>query len=391
MPKPEPALLEQIAQSTAELCQALIKRPSITPADHGCQALIAERLAALGFKIESMPFGEVENLWARKGDQGPLFVLAGHTDVVPTGDETQWKYPPFDAVIDGDILYGRGAADMKGGVAALITAAERFCAKHANHRGSIGFLITSDEEGPAVDGTAKVVDTLLQRGETIDWCLLAEPSSTELPGDIIRNGRRGSVGGQLTIHGIQGHVAYPHLADNPVHKGVAAMQALTTHTWDKGNDFFPATSFQISNIHAGTGATNVIPSAMQISFNLRHSTELTADDIITITESLLSQNGLTVNTDYTLDWRVSGDPFLTKPGELTEAATLAVAGICGNTAQLNTGGGTSDGRFIAPTGSQLIELGPCNATIHQIDEQVSISELGLMSATYENILERMLL
>jgi len=252
-------------------------------------------------------------------------------------------------------------------------------------------LITSDEEGPAVDGTAKVVDTLVQRGESIDWCLLAEPSSTKVPGDIIRNGRRGSVGGTLTIHGTQGHVAYPHLADNPVHKGVAALQALTTHTWDEGNEFFPATSFQISNIHAGTGATNVIPSDMQISFNLRHSTELTADDIITITESLLAQNGLTAKTDYTLDWRVSGDPFLTKPGQLTEAAMLAVTDICGNTAELNTGGGTSDGRFIAPTGSQLIELGPCNATIHQINEQVSISELGLMSATYENILERMLL
>ena len=391
MPRPEPALLEQITQSTAELCQALIRRPSITPADHGCQALIAERLAALGFKIESMPFGDVENLWARKGDQGPLFVLAGHTDVVPTGDESQWKYPPFDAVIDGDILYGRGAADMKGGVAALITAAERFCTQHPDHKGSMAFLITSDEEGPAVDGTAKVVDTLVQRGESIDWCLLAEPSSTKVPGDIIRNGRRGSVGGTLIIHGTQGHVAYPHLADNPVHKGVAALQALTTHTWDEGNDFFPATSFQISNIHAGTGATNVIPSDMQISFNLRHSTELTADDIIAITESLLAQNGLTAKTDYTLDWRVSGDPFLTKPGKLTEAAMLAVADICGNNAELNTGGGTSDGRFIAPTGSQLIELGPCNATIHQINEQVSISELGLMSATYENILERMLL
>jgi len=383
--------LAAVTEETTELCQQLMRRPSVTPDDQGCQTLIAKKLADAGFEIENMRFGDVDNLWARRGKNEPLLVLAGHTDVVPTGDVSLWSHPPFDAVIDGDHLYGRGAADMKGGLAALITAATRFCHNHPNHRGSIAFLITSDEEGPAINGTAKVVETLQQRDERIDYCLLAEPSSTDRCGDIIRNGRRGSMGATLTVKGVQGHVAYPHLADNPVHKGLAALSALTNHSWDNGNEFFPATTFQISNVTAGTGATNVIPATMEVSFNLRFSTELTPQAIRTRTKKLLHEQGLNEDSDYSIVWNQSGQPFVTEPGELTTAAIAAVKEICGIEPQMNTAGGTSDGRFIAPAGAQLVELGPCNASIHQIDENVSIEELGLMSATYENILERLLL
>jgi len=383
--------LAAVTEETTALCQELVRRPSVTPDDQGCQTLIATKLAAAGFEIEPMRFGDVDNLWARRGTSQPLLVMAGHTDVVPTGDVSLWNHAPFDALIEGDRLYGRGAADMKGGLAALLTAAVRFCNNHPDHQGSIAFLITSDEEGPAINGTAKVVETLQQRDEKIDYCVLAEPSSTDLAGDTIRNGRRGSMGATLTVKGVQGHVAYPHLADNPVHKGLNALSVLATHNWDNGNEFFPATTFQISNVQAGTGATNVVPATMEVKFNLRFSTELTPQDIRQRTTDLLREQGLKEESDYSIVWNESGQPFVTEPGELTAAAIAAVKEVCGIEPQMNTGGGTSDGRFIAPAGAQLIELGPCNASIHQIDENVSVKELGLMSLTYETILERLLL
>lgn len=372
--------------NTVELCQQLIRQPSVTPEDHGCQKLLADILQQAGFEIEHMRFGEVDNLWARRGTASPLLVFAGHTDVVPTGNEALWTHPPFSASIDGDILYGRGAADMKGGVAAMVTAALRFCADYPEHAGSIAFLITSDEEGPAIDGTAKVIETLQARDEKIDWCVVGEPSSTFTLGDVIRNGRRGSLGGNLTIKGKQGHVAYPHLADNPIHRSLKLLQELTETEWDRGNDFFPPTTFQISNIKAGTGATNVIPGDLNIRFNLRFSSEISPAQIQRKTEAHLSFNEL----DYTLDWNLSGEPFITQPGVLTEAAIAAIAEVCKTPARLDTGGGTSDGRFIAPTGAQVIELGPRNATIHQIDERVSCSELDQLSLVYHNIVCRLL-
>ncbi len=390
MPEPTEQELRPIVQNTRDLCRELIKRPSVTPDDQGCQPMLAERLQTSGFTCEPMRCGDVDNLWARRGAEGPLFVLAGHTDVVPTGDLSAWTHPPFDAVVEGDLLYGRGAADMKGGVAAMITAAERFCKVHPDHRGSLAFLLTSDEEGPAVDGTAKVVERLSARDEHIDYCLLGEPSSAQVLGDTVRHGRRGSTGATLTVHGTQGHVAYPHLADNPVHKALAALNTLAGAQWDNGNEHFPATTFQISNIKAGTGATNVIPATLEVQFNLRFSTELTTRAIWQRTDEILASEGLQPD-DYTINWQVSGEPFLTEPAALTDAAIAAIKDICGTDTTLDTGGGTSDGRFIAPTGAQLIELGPCNATIHQIDECVSVTDLGLLSATYENILSRMLL
>lgn len=391
MPEPTQQQLQPIRQATRDLCQELVRRPSVTPDDQGCQALLAERLQASKFICEHMRFGKVDNLWARHGSDGPLFVLAGHTDVVPTGDLSAWSHPPFDAIIEGDLLYGRGAADMKGGVAAMVTAAERFCQAHPDHPGSLAFLITSDEEGPAVDGTAKVIEQLLARNEQIDYCVLGEPSSARQLGDTVRHGRRGSTGATLTVHGTQGHVAYPELADNPVHKALAALTALTDYTWDEGNEHFPATSLQISNVAAGTGATNVIPASLEVRFNLRFSTELTAKDIWQKTDDILAAHGLKAPDDYTISWQVSGEPFLTRPAALTDVAIAAIKETCGIEPTLDTGGGTSDGRFIVPTGAQLIEFGPCNATIHQINECVSVSELGLLSATYENILARMML
>ena len=382
---------EDITGSTVELCRELIKRPSVTPEDHGCQTLLAERFKASGFTNESLPFGEVENLWARRGSETPLMVFAGHTDVVPTGSIGDWTHDPFAAVIDGDLLYGRGAADMKGGVAAMVTAAERFIAAHPAHRGSIAFLLTSDEEGPAVNGTVKVVEELKRREEQITWCIVGEPSSSEKLGDIVRNGRRGSLGAHLSVKGTQGHVAYPHLADNPVHKALAALTTLADHTWDNGNDFFPATTFQVSNINAGTGATNVIPADMSVMFNLRFGTESSDSSIRATTLEILTRHGLQEGRDYNLEWNLSGQPFVTQPAELTTATAAAINEVCGVDTRLDTGGGTSDGRFIAPTGAQIVEFGPCNATIHQVDEHVSCSELGLLSAAYENILHRLLL
>lgn len=371
---------------TLKLAHELISRRSITPDDAGCQFVIADRLKPLGFENHHLQFGEVDNLYARRGESGPLFVFAGHTDVVPTGPEENWKYPPFTPTEDNGLLYGRGTADMKGSIAAMLTAVERFIQNHPEHKGSIGFLITSDEEGPATEGTVKVVDWLESRNEKIDWCLVGEPSSTEKLGDVIKNGRRGSLGAELSIKGIQGHVAYPHLAKNPVHLAAAAINELVSLEWDQGNDYFPATTFQISNINAGTGATNVIPGELNILFNFRFSTEVRDTDLRTRVESLLDKHKL----DYEIKWNLSGNPFLTPAGALVDAAKQAVSQVCNYETELSTSGGTSDGRFIAPTGAQVVELGPLNATIHKLDEHVSTADLDTLSKIYEQILINLL-
>ncbi|MDH5181861.1 MAG: succinyl-diaminopimelate desuccinylase [Gammaproteobacteria bacterium] len=372
--------------ATLELAKDLISRRSVTPDDAGCQALMCLRLKAIGFEIEELPFGEVSNFWARRGTSGPVFAFAGHTDVVPTGPESNWQSPPFQSTVKDGMLYGRGAADMKGSLAAMVTACERFVATHPNHQGSIAFLITSDEEGPAVDGTVKVVEHLEARGEKIDMCLVGEPTSTDKVGDVIKNGRRGSLGCVLIVHGQQGHVAYPHLADNPVHRFAPAMAELTGEIWDNGNEFFPKTTFQISNIHAGTGATNVIPGDLEVTFNFRFSTEVTEQQLRERTEAILNKHGL----KYTINWSLSGHPFLTAKGALVDAMQAAIKSVCGYETELSTSGGTSDGRFIAPTGSQVVELGPLNATIHKVNECVRVEELDSLSAIYEQILVNLL-
>jgi succinyl-diaminopimelate desuccinylase len=371
---------------TLEIAIDLIRRRSVTPDDAGCQALLTERLAALGFKAEPMRFGEVDNLWLRRGGSTPLFCFAGHTDVVPSGPEEKWRHHPFGAVVEDGMLYGRGAADMKGSIAAFVTACERFVTAHPEHNGSIALLITSDEEGVAVDGTVKVIETLESRGEKIDWCLVGEPTCTDRLGDVVKNGRRGSLNGRLQIKGIQGHVAYPHLAENPVHRAAPALAELAAVEWDQGNEFFPPTSFQISNLHAGTGANNVIPGELLVEFNFRFSTEQTETGLREKVESLLDRHGL----KYTLDWSLSGQPFITEEGELLSAARSAIETVCGITPEINTAGGTSDGRFIAPTGAQVLELGPLNATIHKVDEAVYTDDLDTLSQIYETILETLL-
>jgi succinyl-diaminopimelate desuccinylase len=371
---------------TLELAKDLISRASVTPDDAGCQAMLGERLAKLGFSIESLRFGDVDNLWARRGSDAPLFVFAGHTDVVPPGPLDEWDSDPFTPTLRDGYLYGRGAADMKSSIAAMVTACERFIGDNAAHRGSIAFLITSDEEGPSVDGTVKVVETLQARNEKIDLCLVGEPSSTARTGDIIKNGRRGSLCGTLRVTGLQGHVAYPDLADNPIHRVAPALAELVSTEWDTGNDHFPPTTFQVSNITAGTGAENVIPGSVTVMFNLRFSTETTADEIRARIGAILDSHGL----DYQLDWRLSGDPFLTPSGELVDAARVAIHSVAGIKTQLSTSGGTSDGRFIAPTGAQVVELGPVNATIHKINECVKADELDTLSSIYEEILKHLL-
>ncbi|HFD79379.1 MAG TPA: succinyl-diaminopimelate desuccinylase [Gammaproteobacteria bacterium] len=373
--------------ATLDLACELIRRASVTPEDAGCQQLLCERLQAIGFRCEQLPFGEVSNLWARRGDRKPLLAFAGHTDVVPAGPREQWHSDPFVPEIRDGLLYGRGAADMKGSLAAMVTACETFVAAHPEHAGSIAFLITSDEEGPAVDGTVKVVEHLQHRGEHIDLCLVGEPSSSRRLGDTIKNGRRGSLNGHLKVHGRQGHVAYPQLAVNPVHLAAPAIAELVAIEWDRGNEFFPPTSFQISNIHAGTGAENVIPGELTLKFNLRYSTELDEATIRERVEAVLDRHGL----DHELQWRLSGAPFLTPAGELVEAARLAIREVTGIDTELSTSGGTSDGRFIAPTGAQVVELGPLNATIHQVDECVAIEDLEKLSAIYRRLLEELLL
>lgn len=372
---------------TLDLAIDLISRESVTPEDAGCQELMMQRLAALGFHNEKLCFEDVDNFWARRGSAGPLFCFAGHTDVVPTGPVENWTSHPFQPQIRDGLLYGRGAADMKGSLAAMITATERFVAKHPDHKGSIAYLITSDEEGPAVNGTVKVVETLEARKEKIDWCLVGEPTSTARVGDVVKNGRRGSHGCRLVVHGVQGHVAYPHLAKNPVHLAAPALAELVAIEWDQGNQFFPPTSFQISNINAGTGATNVIPGSLEVIFNLRYSTETNHQQIEKRVREVLDRHGL----DYELHWTRSGLPFLTAEGELLDAAQQAIPEVAGYPTELSTSGGTSDGRFIAPTGAQVLELGPLNATIHKLNECVSVDDLDTLSAIYERILELLLL
>ena len=371
---------------TLELAIELISRPSVTPEDHNCQNIMATRLQTLGFKNEHLRFAEVDNLWSRRGTAAPLFVFAGHTDVVPTGPLGKWSSEPFKPVIREGHLYGRGTADMKGSLAAMITATERFVAKHPNHKGSIAYLITSDEEGPSVNGTVKVVEHLQKRNEKIDWCLVGEPSSTNKLGDVVKNGRRGSLGCTLTIRGKQGHVAYPHLAENPIHHATPALTELVNTEWDQGNEFFPKTTFQISNIHGGTGATNVIPGELEVVFNLRFSTAVNDQILRTRIEAILNKHQL----KYAAQWNLSGNPFLTPRGELVAATCKAIAETCGYETELSTAGGTSDGRFIAPTGAQVIELGPLNATIHQIDEHVAVADLDKLSEIYERIMEHLL-
>lgn len=371
---------------TLQIAEQLIRRRSVTPEDAGCQTLMAEHLGPLGFELYPLRFGEVDNLWARRGNSGPLFVFAGHTDVVPPGPEDAWRHPPFSPTEDNGMLYGRGAADMKGSLAAMLTATGRFVLEHPDHHGSIGFLITSDEEGPAVDGTVRVVEWLAGREEKIDWCLVGEPTSSDRLGDVIKNGRRGSLGATLTIQGVQGHVAYPHLARNPIHEFAPALNELVGMEWDAGNEFFPPTTFQISNINAGTGATNVIPGELVVQFNFRFSTEVTESELRQQVEAILDRHGL----DYRIDWQLSGLPFLTPDGELVDATRETVKDICGYVPELSTSGGTSDGRFIAPTGAQVVELGPLNATIHQRDEHVAMADLDRLSLIYEQVLIRLL-
>ncbi|HAT41220.1 MAG TPA: succinyl-diaminopimelate desuccinylase [Rheinheimera sp.] len=364
------------------LTEELIRRPSVTPLDEGCQQLMANRLAAVGFQIESMFFEDTLNLWARRGQGKPLFCFAGHTDVVPTGPLEKWSSPPFEPTLRDGKLYGRGTADMKGSLAAMVVATERFLAQKPELKGDIAFLITSDEEGPFINGTKRVIETLEARQEKITWCVVGEPSSTHRVGDVIKNGRRGSLTGYLTIYGVQGHVAYPHLVDNPIHKAAPALAALSQEVWDHGNAFFPATSFQISNIHSGTGATNVVPGELTLTFNFRYSTEVTAEQLQQRVLAILQAHQLS----FDINWVVNGLPFLTDRGALVEAAVAAVQKVQGFATSLETTGGTSDGRFIAPTGAQVVELGPCNGTIHKIDEFVDVKDLELLADMYEAML-----
>ena len=376
----------KLVSKTLELSQQLIQKPSVTPKDEGCLDLLAERLASSGFTTESLPFGDVANAWIRKGTEGPLFVFAGHTDVVPTGPEDKWTHPPFAATVDNGQLHGRGSADMKTGIAAMVVAVEEFIEENPNHQGSIAFLLTSDEEGPAINGTVKVVEHLQNNNVNLDYCLVGEPSSTNNVGDIIKNGRRGSLCAHITVIGKQGHVAYPHLADNPIHMLSDLLSELTSIEWDQGNDHFPATTFQISNVQAGTGAENVIPATAEASFNLRFSTEITAEEIQQRIEQVIQSR----NIKHELAWRLSGNPFLTPEGKLVDACQHAIKTVTGRDTELSTGGGTSDGRFIAPTGAEVVELGVINATIHQINEHTDIEELNQLKDIYKEVIKSLL-
>lgn len=371
---------------TLRLTEDLLRRPSVSPEDHGCLDVIAARLAAIGFAVERMDFGPVANLWARRGDTRPLLCFAGHTDVVPTGPREDWRTDPFEPVIRDGVLYGRGAADMKSGLAAMVTAMERYVARHPSHRGSLAVLFTSDEEGPSVEGTRKVVEVLEARDEKIDWCVVGEPTSGETLGDTIKVGRRGSLSGRLTVHGVQGHIAYPQLADNPVHGFAPAMAELVATQWDAGNEFFQPTSFQISNISAGTGAPNVIPGELKVRFNLRFSTEQTVETLQRRVIAILDRH----RVNYSLEWFVSGLPFLTRPGVLTAVVERAVREVTGRKPDYSTTGGTSDGRFIAPTGAQVVEFGVGNATIHKVNECVRVADIDALSRAYERMMELLL-
>ena len=368
------------------LTRELMARPSVTPADAGCQEIMGGRLAAVGFACEQLRFGEVDNLWASRGSSGPTLVFAGHTDVVPPGPAENWRYPPFTPSEDGALLYGRGAADMKSSLAAMVVATEAFVSDHPAHAGRIAFLITADEEGPARDGTTRVVDVLQDRGERLDWCIVGEPSSSKVLGDVVKNGRRGSINGLLTIRGLQGHIAYPQLADNPIHTALPALQALINEPWDEGNEFFEPTRLQFGNINAGTGATNVIPGQLSAQFNVRFSTETGEAAIRQRCEQIISEHA----RDFDIEWQVSGQPFLTEPGALVDAAAASIEAVTGHRPALSTGGGTSDGRFIARTGAQIVELGPVNASIHQIDEHILVADIPRLTAMYHGILVRLL-
>ena len=369
-----------------DLTRNLLARRSITPADEGCQELVAGRLARIGFLIEPLSFGTVTNLWARRGRTGPVFCFAGHTDVVPTGPLEEWHSDPFVPAERDGVLYGRGAADMKSGLAAMVTAVEEFVATQPSHSGSIAFLITSDEEGPSVDGTRRVVEMLRSRGERIDWCVVGEPSSEASVGDTIKVGRRGSLSGRLTVHGVQGHIAYPQLAENPVHTLAPALAELVGRKWDEGTEHFEPTSFQVSNLNAGTGAPNVIPGELKARFNLRYSPMQTLSKLKTTVEDILRRHGVR----YTLEWYVSGEPFFTAPGVLSAAVGAAVAEVTGVPPKLSTGGGTSDGRFIAPLGAQVVELGVVNASIHKVNECVRVADIDALQRMYVNVLRRLL-
>ncbi|MBT9234760.1 succinyl-diaminopimelate desuccinylase [Pseudomonas inefficax] len=373
---------------TLQLACDLIRRPSVTPVDADCQAQMMNRLGAVGFQLEPMRIEDVDNFWATHGNQdGPVLCFAGHTDVVPTGPVQQWQHEPFEALIDADgMLCGRGAADMKGSLASMVIASERFVQDYPNHRGKVAFLITSDEEGPAHHGTKAVVERLKARNERLDWCIVGEPSSTTLLGDVVKNGRRGSLGAKLTVRGKQGHVAYPHLARNPIHLAAPALAELAAEHWDEGNAFFPPTSFQISNLNSGTGATNVVPGDLTALFNFRFSTESTVEDLQARVSAILDKHEL----DWSIDWALSGLPFLTEPGELLDAVSASIKGVTGRDTQPSTSGGTSDGRFIATMGTQVVELGPVNATIHQVDERILASDLDLLTEIYYQTLVRLL-
>ena len=372
--------------TTLTLAKDLISRASVTPEDAGCQRLIAERLEKIGFKAKHLRFADVDNLWITRGEGAPSLIYVGHTDVVPTGPLENWTSDPFQPEIRDGCLYGRGAADMKGSIASMTTALERFIAEHPDHKGTIGMLITSDEEGPSINGTLKVVDYLNSRNIKIDWCLVGEPTCINTVGDVVKNGRRGSLGATLRVHGVQGHVAYPHLASNPIHLASPALTELGNTTWDNGNEFYPPTTFQISNIHAGLGADNVIPGHIDIMFNFRYSSEVTHEELKNRVESILDNYQLS----YDIEWKLSGEPFLTPKGKLLETVVASVKEITGNDPEISTSGGTSDGRFIAPTGAEVVELGPVNASIHKIDECVKVDDLETLSNIYEQILRQLI-
>ena len=372
--------------NTLELAKSLISQASVTPDDNGCQSIMIERLKKIGFEIHPLKFGDVDNFWATRGNSGPIFAFAGHTDVVPAGNDDAWNTAPFEPTIKGDYLYGRGAADMKGGLASMVTATENFVQDNPNHNGTIAFLITSDEEGVAINGTVKVMDYLDENDTKIDYCLLGEPSSTSITGDVIKNGRRGSLNGVINVNGQQGHVAYPHLAKNPIHFIAPALNDLCLQEWDSGNEYFPATSFQISNFHSGGGVTNIVPGEAKVMFNFRYSTETTKEELMAKVHEILDNH----NIDYTLDWHHSGDPFLTPVGDLVSACVSAIEETKDITPELSTSGGTSDGRFIAQEGTQVVELGPVNATIHQINESILVKDLEDLSSIYTKVLTRIL-
>ena len=372
--------------NTLDLAKSLISQASITPDDKGCQSIMIERLKKIGFEVHSLKFADVDNFWATRGSSGPIFAFAGHTDVVPAGNEDEWNTVPFEPTIKDGYLYGRGAADMKGGLAAMVTATESFVKDNPNHKGTIAFLITSDEEGVAINGTVKVIDYLKENNQKIDYCLLGEPSSTSVTGDVIKNGRRGSLNGVINVNGKQGHVAYPHLAKNPIHLFSQALSDLCSQEWDSGNEYFPATSFQVSNIHSGDGVTNVIPGKAKIMFNFRYSTETTKEELMAKVHEILDNHKI----DYTIDWSHSGYPFLTPVGDLVSACVSAVEETKDITPELSTSGGTSDGRFIAQEGTQIVELGPVNATIHQVNESILVEDLEDLSHIYSKVLSKIL-